>query len=96
LICSYTETLKNKKKTEKRATNQDQYVQEVWKNKDEDHHSDEDNKLVDETDFADQTPNTNEVGEPKKGSRDWADWDNKDNALLEDDQGGDGGENNDW
>lgn len=83
-------------KTEKRATNQDQYVQEVWKNKEEDQHSDED-KLVDETDFADQTPNTNEVGEPKKGSRDWADWDNKD-ALLEDDQGGDGGDggNNDW
>jgi len=79
-------------KTEKRASNQDQYVQEVWKNKDEDQHSSED-RPVDETDFTDQTPNTNEVGEPKKGSRDWADWD-KD---AEDDQVGDTGENqNDW
>jgi len=93
LICSYIEILKNKKKTEKRASNQDQYVQEVWKNKDEDQHSSED-RHVDETDFTDQTPNTNEVGEPKKGSRDWADWDNKD---AEEDPVGDTGENqNDW
>jgi len=92
LICSYTEILKNKKKLKKRASNQDQYVQEVWKNKDEEPHSSED-RVVDETDFTDQTTQTNEVGEPKKGSRDWADWD-KD---AEDDQGGDTGENqNDW
>jgi len=68
-------------KTEKRTNTQDQYVQEVWKNKDEEGQSSDD-RQVDETDFTDQTPNTNEVGEPKKGSTNWADWEK--NAVDDD------------
>jgi len=87
-------------KTEKRGTsNQDQYVQEVWKNKDhEEGHSSDDRVGVEETDFTDQTPNTNEVGEPKKGSRDWADWDKDQEEVIGDPTGNEGDDQNqsDW
>jgi len=80
-------------KPEKRTSTQDQYVQEVWKNKDEEGHSSDD-RAVDETDFTDQTPTTNEVGEPKKGSRDWADWDKDQEDVVE--PGGDDNNPSDW
>jgi len=63
-------------KTEKKAAQLEQYVQEVYRGKgdhDEGHSSED--KGVDENEFDTGATTTNEVvGEPKKGSNNWADW----------------------
>jgi len=77
-------------KTEKRSTNNDQYIQDVWKAKtDHDEHSSDENPQ--ETDFdTTTTPITNEtVGEPKKSPTDWSEWDHKED-------GGTGTGTGDW
>jgi len=81
-------------KTEKRAQNKEQYVQETWKAgnvtgdvSDDDHHVTEEEYDTHTTQGHDEI-----VGEPKQ-PHDWAEWDNEDKG----DDGGDGvADNHNW
>jgi len=81
-------------KSEKKQQRSEIYVQEVWKNKDDEAHSDDDN-VHEDADYDNTVPTNETVGEPNKSSN-WADWGTKGDAPV--DEGDDLGDNqaNDW
>jgi len=83
-------------KSEKKQQRSEIYVQEVWKNKDDEAHSDDDN-VHEDADYDTNVPTNETVGEPNKSSN-WADWGTKGTGDTGDDQGDDQGDNqvNDW